>query len=131
MEIILGIIIGILTVVGLTILIKVNHKESKNNPAPDKSATPASDCCGAHEICEFDKIKVDQTIIEYFDDEELDVYKNMNENAYDDRQIDQFRDVLYTLQPQEIQNWLLSIERREIQLPTVLVSEARMLIAEV
>ena len=75
-------------------------------------------------------MKMNESIIEYYDDEELDEYKNINENAYTNNQIEQFREVLYTLKTEEIRYWLLSIERRHIQLPTILKSEARMLMAE-
>jgi hypothetical protein len=93
-------------------------------------SAPASGCCGAHEVCDFDEIKADVTRIEYYDDEELDAYKNMKETEYSSSQIDQFREVLYTLRTSEIRYWLLSIERRQINLPTILVSEARFLMAE-
>lgn len=130
MEIVLGVIIGILTIVGIVVLIKVNSREKQNNPAEGAATNPASDCCGAHEVCEFDLIKADESRIEYYDDEELDEYKNINENAYSENQIEEFRDVLYTLKTEEIRYWLLSIERRQIQLPSILQSEARMLMAE-
>lgn len=130
MEIIVGIIIGLFTVIGISILVKVNNDRKKTNPVKEEASTPVSDCCGAHEVCEFDQIKADETIVEYYDDEELDEYKNINEKTYTSIQIDQFRDVLYTLQTHEIRYWLLSIERRSIKLPTILMSEARMLMAE-
>lgn len=130
MEILLGVIIGSLTIVGIVVLIKVNRKEKQNNLVEETATNPATDCCGAHEVCEFDLIKADESRIEYYDDEELDEYKNINENAYSETQIDEFRDVLYTLKTEEIRYWLLSIERRKIQLPSILQSEARMLMAE-
>lgn len=121
---------GLFTVIGIVVLVKVNRDRKKENPEPEETAAPASDCCGAHEVCEFDLIKADENRIEYYDDEELDEYKSINENAYTEEQIEQFRDVLYTLKTDEIRYWLLSIERRKINLPTILVSEARMLMAE-
>ena len=130
MELIVGIIVGLFTVIGIAVLVKVNRDRKKANTIAEKTSAPASDCCGAHEVCEFDLIKADENRIEYYDDEELDEYKNINENTYSGNQIDQFRDVLYTLKTDEIRYWLLSIERRKINLPDILVSEARMLMAE-
>ncbi len=130
MEIVLGIIITLFTIAGITILIKANKKGKKSNQVKKEVSAPASGCCGAHEVCEFDQIKMDESIIEYYDDEELDAFKNINEDAYTNNQIDQFREVLYTLQTEEIRYWLLSIERRNIRLPGILQSEARMLMAE-
>lgn len=131
MEILVGVIIGLFAIIGTVILVKVNQKNKKLSTEEETTSAPVSDCCGAHEVCEFDQIKADETIIEYYDDEELDEYKNINENQYTSNQIDQFRDVLYTLKTAEIRYWLLSIERRNINLPSILVSEARTLMAEV
>jgi hypothetical protein len=130
MEIIVGILVGLFTVIGIVILVKVNQRREKTADRKEVSI-PASNCCGAHEVCEFDEIKADETRIEYYDDEELDEYKNINEKLYTNSQIEQFREVLYTLQTHEIRYWLLSIERRHINLPSILISEARMLMAEV
>lgn len=131
MEIIVGILVALFTVAGIAILYKVNRDRKKANPIQEEATTaPASDCCGAHEICEFDAMKVNTDVVEYYDDEELDRYKDIKQNAYSGEQIDQFRDILYTLKTDEIRFWLLSIERRKINLPDILVSEARMLMAE-
>ncbi|WP_346861309.1 hypothetical protein [uncultured Draconibacterium sp.] len=130
MELYVGIIIGLFTVIGMALLVKVNRGRKKTTDVKEEVSAPASDCCGAHEVCEFDQLKMDESIIEYYDDEELDVYKNIDEKEYTTSQIDQFREVLYTLKTHEIKNWLLSIERRKITLPSILVSEARFLMAE-
>lgn len=130
MEIVLAIILIIFVVVATVILVKTNRKNNDNNKKVEVPTVPASDCCGAHEICEADLEKLDDSKIEYFDDEELDVYKNMDENQYNDDQIDEFREVLYTLQINEIQNWLVSIERRKIKFPSTLLPEVRMLLVE-
>ena len=130
MELIVGISVGLFTILGIVVLIKVNKQRKSQDPVEETISAPASDCCGAHEICEFDQIKADESIIEYYDDEELDEYKNINGSDYTDNQIEQFREVLYTLKTDEIRYWLLSIERRKINLPSILVSEARMLMAE-
>ncbi len=130
MEIIIGIIVGLFVIGGVVYLVITNRKEREKNPVKETPTNPASDCCGAHEVCEYDQIKMDDSIIEYYDDEELDTYKNTNENNYSSNQIDQFREILYTLQVHEIRYWLLSIERRKIALPSILHDEARMLMAE-
>lgn len=130
MEIIVSVIVGLFTAIGIAVLVKVNRVRKKTSSEVEVASTPASDCCGAHEICEFDQIKMDETVVEYYDDEELDVYKNKNEKEYTGSQIEQFRDILYTLKTDEIKNWLLSIERRNIMLPSILISEARFLMVE-
>ena len=44
--------------------------------------------------------------------------------AYTDEQIEVFRDILYTLRPEEVEEWLISLEKREINLPLILRQEA-------
>ena len=130
MEIIIAIVISLLTLAGIAYLVKVNRSKKKNEPLEEDVSIPAPGCCGTHEVCDFDQIKSDENRIEYYDDEELDEYKNRDARQYTYDQIEQFREVLYTLQTREIKYWLLSIERRKIALPTILVSEARNLMAE-
>jgi len=90
----------------------------------------ASDCCGAHEICEFDELDFNEEQIVYFNDEELDELRNVRENQLTAKQIDDLREVLYTLRTDEISKWLTSISRRHIHLPVILQQEARQLLAE-
>lgn len=130
MEIYLLLIIGVVLLIAIAFIIKVNRKTKGDFVADETLKLPASDCCGAHEVCEYDLIKMDETRIEYYEDEELDALKNIGESDYSDQQIDQFREVLYTLKTDEIRYWLLSIERRKISLPLPLRDEARMLMAE-
>jgi hypothetical protein len=129
MEIIIALAVGLFAVAGIIVLIKVNRGRKKTQ-TPEEFIAPTTDCCGAHEVCDFDEIKADVNRIEYYDDEELDTFKNKNEKEYTNEQIDQFREVLYTLKTAEIRYWLLSIERRHINLPSILMSEARMLMAD-
>lgn len=130
MELILLLIFTVVFLFALFILIKANRSKQGDMKVEKVTATPASDCCGAHEVCEYDLIKMDEKRIDYYEDEELDAFKNINEDAYTDKQIDQFREVLYTLKTDEIRYWLLSIERRNIQLPLPLRDEARLLMTE-
>lgn len=130
MEMIIGGLLVLFVAIAIVVLVFENRKRAKETKGDDKPSAPSLDCCGAHEVCEFDAIKIDESIIEYFDDEELDGYKQIDANTYTDEQIDKFREVLYTLNVDEIKHWLLSIERRKINLPAILQEEARMLLAE-
>jgi hypothetical protein len=133
MEVIISIVLVLFVCAAIVILIAVNRKDRKKikegnvaESEPIKKVDPT--CCGAHEVCEFDKVKVNVDLIEYFEDEELDRFKGIAENDYSDDQIEEFREVLYTLKINEIQNWLLSLQRRRVHLPEILQSEARDLI---
>lgn len=89
----------------------------------ETASEPLEECCGAHEVCETDLLnKMSEEII-YYEDEELDVYRNFEENDYNDDQIDEFRDVLYSLKEKEIEPWLKSLELRHIILPSTIKSE--------
>lgn len=111
----------------------ISNRFFKKNETPTVEEPPVEipmDCCGAHEVCEFEEMLQNPTEIVYFEDEELDRYQGIAADRYEDAQIDEFRDVLYTLKGDEIRMWLLSIERRKVQLPNILRQEAFQLIAE-
>jgi hypothetical protein len=44
-------------------------------------SAPASEYCGANEVCEVYQIKLDNFITEYFENEKLDAYKNIETYA--------------------------------------------------
>lgn len=121
----------VLVAAGL-ILMLVSKKQPAidNSPEEKDSRDVQSDCCGAHEVCEFEEYRYNEQVIEYFDDEELDSLRNVRENELTPANIDELRDVLYTLKASEINRWLISLSRRHIHLPPVLQQEARQLIAE-
>lgn len=115
-------IIGGIT--GLLILVALfTYLSKRKQEEPEEVITPSADCCGAHAICEKGLKKVNHRI-EYFEDEELDRFKQISADGYSADQIDTFREVLYTLRPEEITDWLISLEKREINLPEILRQEA-------
>ena len=94
-------------------------------------AVEAQECCGTHAVCEKEQmIRALRQRIEYFNDEELDDYRGIAPEEYTDEQIDEFREVLYTMRPDEIEDWLKSLELRQVALPLVLKEEACTLIAD-
>ena len=98
-------------------------------PEHEASTDEEEECCGEHEVCEKGKIKrALRTDIEYFDDEELDRFRGIAPDEYDDDAVEEFREVLYTMHPSEVEDWLKSLELREVALPDVLKDEVFMLI---
>lgn len=89
----------------------------------DEITAPPAGCCGVHAVCEKGLKKADPHI-EYFDDEELDIYRGIPAEAYNDEQIDEFREILYSLRREDVEDWLISLEKREINLPIILRQEA-------
>ncbi|MDL2305861.1 phospholipase [Bacteroides sp. OttesenSCG-928-D19] len=131
----LYLIAGILLLGILTALFSYFANRNRKNKATSASteATPVadSDCCGQHEVCERDSLlaAVSQKI-EYYDDEELDTYRETPSGEYSDHAIDEFREVLYTLRETEVAGWLRSLQLRGINLPDPLKDEALLIVEE-
>ena len=99
-------------------------------PQETPSEEDDEECCGEHEVCEKGKIKrALRTDIEYFDDEELDRYRGTAADEYSDEAVEEFREVLYTMYPTEVDDWIKSLELREVNLPDALKDEVFMLMS--
>lgn len=123
MFIIIGALILLAIFSALVMLLSPKSKEEEPLVLPDE------ECCGAHEVCEVDLKKLSEEIV-YFEDEELDAFRQIDSNHYNDDEIEQFREVLYTLKKREINDWLHSLELRKIAIPEILKPEVRMILAE-
>ena len=122
------IFIGVLLTGGLMILYRANRKEL-DSPVEEIREVPA-DCCGAHEICESESLLAIKEEFDYYNDEELDEFRGLMPEDYTDLQIEQFRDVLYTLQVDEVAGWLKSLQLRGVNPPEIIREEALMVVAE-
>lgn len=87
-------------------------------------------CCGMHITCEKDSLATLSTEIIYYDDEELDAYRGIEPDGYSDSQIEEFRDVLLTLLPEDIAGWARSLRLRGIEMPACVKEELLLLISE-
>ncbi|MGN0218938.1 MAG: phospholipase [Muribaculaceae bacterium] len=149
------IILAALIVVGLILYIN-EYLEHKRDAAADptvvdsKDRKPASggdsleaqeaegnqdnqdgECCGMHITCERDSLLTALADkIEYYEDEELDRFAGRAADAYSPEEIDEFREVLLTLRPEEIAGWARSIQLRGITLPSDVCDELLMIVAE-
>lgn len=115
----------VLSVIGLLIIVALFtffQKAKKSEVQEKEPIAPPTECCGAHAVCEKGLKKITEKI-DYFDDEELDQFRGISSDTYKDEQIDLFREVLYTLRPEEINDWLISLEKREVEIPDVLKQE--------
>ena len=127
------IILAIIVVVGATLYMQ--HKISEaQNPSQEESCDQQIDdevCCGMHLTCEKDSLlaSIDEEIV-YYDDEELDEFKGRSPEEYTSNEIEQFREVLLTLLPQDIAGWARSIQMRGISLPSEIREELLMIVAE-
>lgn len=128
------IILGALVAVGLILYLHDRHSRRKaaaegvEEPAFNE---PEEQCCGMHITCERDSLLASVSDkIEYYDDEELDAYIGRKADDYTDEEIEQFRDVLLTLLPEDIAGWGRSIQLRGIELPSAVKEELLMIVAE-
>lgn len=91
----------------------------------------ASDCCGQHEVCERDRmLNAIKIKIEYFDDEDLDQYSGIASDMHTEKAMEEFCEVLYTLQAKEVSDWLHSLQLRSVHLPDQLKNEALLIVKE-
>ena len=111
-----------------------NLDETEENDASD--ATPAQGCadeaCGIRSICPSEQILVSQCKREiiYYDDEELDSFAGREADGYTAEEEEQWRDVLYTLQPGDLLGWGQSIKHRGLVMPASIQAEFLQLAAE-
>lgn len=90
-----------------------------------------SECCGQHEVCEKESLLAAVSKkIEYYNDEELDLYIGMPSDAYTPEQEDEFREVFYTMREEEVAGWVRSLQLRGIDLPEELKDEVYLIIRE-
>ncbi len=120
--------IVVLILVAVIAALVVTHfsHSSDSVVAPDLP----NDCCGAHEVCESDSLLSSSAQIVYYCDEELDSFKQRSASDYNSKEIEEFREVLYTLNENEVSGWLKSLQIRHIELPVDLRDEALLIVQE-
>lgn len=117
------ILLGILT----ALFAAFQNRNSPNKPVPDDVVQHIQDmeCCGQHEVCEKEELlKAMAKGIEYFDDEDLDIYSGRAADSFTDDEEDDFRNVLYTMKESEVKDWVRSLQMRGIELPEGVRDEA-------
>jgi hypothetical protein len=84
-----------------------------------------------HAICEKDELlRAAVNPIEYYDDEELDAYKGIPSDAYNEEQEAEFRYVFETMWSSDVAGWVHSLQLRGIELPDGLKDEVLMMMEE-
>lgn len=100
------------------------------NALPDVVEVDA-ECCGQHELCEKDSLLAAVSRgIEYYDDEDLDAYRGRPSDQYSGEQIEQFRDILYTMLDTDVAGWVRSLQLRGVNLPDELKDEVFLIVGE-
>lgn len=88
------------------------------------------ECCGLHLVCEKDTLTPLSDKILYYDDEELDRFIGRAADSYTFEEVEEFRDVLMTLRPEDVAGWARSITQRRLELPPDVKDELLMLVNE-
>ncbi len=140
----LYIFIGIVLFFWVALYLSNRTQRKKGNTQERETALPEIDlrtskererdnsgCCGMHEICEKDSlIAAFAEPAEYFDDETLDKYRQKNAANYTEKEVDEFREIFYTVLDEEKPRWVRSLQMREIALPDQMKDEVLMIVNE-
>ena len=117
------VVIGVILYIHDRLTRKPNETPNDIVEQPEQDSC-SDDCCGTHDVCPSEMmLKHLNDPIEYYDDEELDAFKGRTVNDYSDDELEQWRDVLYTLKPEELLPWERSIKKRGVIMPEVIKEE--------
>ena len=126
----------VLGIVAMTAGIIRNRKLQKQIDNGELDAMPEvqevdAECCGQHEVCEKDSLLAAVSKqIEYYDDEELDRFKGHASDSYTAEEIDEFREILFSMKEEEVAGWSRSLQLRGIELPDELKDELFLIVGE-
>ena len=107
--------------------------EAEENPSSEGAQQGCADeACGLRSICPSEQLLAGECKQEaiYYDDEELDAFAGRDKDSYTPDEIDQWRDVLYTLRPDDLLGWGQSIKHRGLTMPAAILEEFMHLAAE-
>lgn len=128
-------IIGIVVLGVVSLLLGYLHnrkRERDGEPIEEETVIPDNECCGQHEVCEKDSLLAGiSKKIEYYNDEELDRFRGKTSDSYSQEEADEFREVLYTMQENEVAGWCRSLQLRGIELPDQLKDEVFLIVGEI
>lgn len=127
----LYLIITILVISAFTALIcRFSFRKDGEQPAVQASDGCAT-CTGADPKCE-QECMMEAAVqgIKYYEDEELDIYRDRPSDQYTETETEEFAEVLHTMRQDEVAGWLRSLNLRGINLPDPLKDEAFMLAGE-
>lgn len=90
---------------------------------------PTEICCGAHEVCEKELLlRASQKAVEYYDDEELDVFTGRPSDSYSEEEKELFSHILHTMWESDVAGWTRSLQVRGIELPDSLKDEVLLIL---
>lgn len=89
------------------------------------------ECCGQHEVCEKESLLAAVSKqVEYYNDEELDRFRGVRSDEYLPEEVEEFREVLYTMREEEVAGWIRSLQLRGVELPDEMKDEVFLIVGE-
>ena len=108
------------------------HVKPTQQPLQPEPEVPAGECCGKHAVCEKQKLaEARMRSAQYFEDEELDRFNGRRSDDYTDKEVEEFRYILYTMQQNEVREWMECLQARGIELPDELKEECYSMMNEI
>ena len=103
---------------------------SSKNDGNVVTTKPTCDTCnGEDSRCEQECMMEAATKpIEYYDDEELDRFALRPSDSYTDEEAEEFREVLYTMKPDDVKGWNRSLILRGINVPNQIKDELTLMV---
>lgn len=103
---------------------------SSKNDGYVVTTKPTCDTCnGEDSRCEQECMMEAATKpIEYYDDEELDRFALRPSDSYTDGEAEEFREVLYTMKPDDVKGWNRSLILRGINVPNQIKDELTLMV---
>ena len=103
-------IIGLIILAGIAMAVGVLHNrqiqkkiESGELKTAPEIVEADAECCGQHESCEKEsRLAAVSKKIEYYDDEELDRFRGRPSNGYNEEEVEEFREIMYTCKEDEV-----------------------------
>lgn len=131
MQIIVILLIALVALAVVSALISLFSRRKGEPEAHIVTKEDCSTCSGDSPTCEQTCMMEAATkAIEYFDDEELDVFRGRPSDEYADEEVEKFSYVLYTMRPEEVKQWNRSLHLRGIAVPDQLKDELFMMMEE-
>jgi len=112
-------LILIVAIIALGCVAAITYKLSGTDDKPSIAhGHDCSSCDGSNRKCEQEcMMEASVRPVEYYDDEELDCFRDRPAGEYADDEAEQFREILYTMRPDEVAGWNRSLALRGISLP--------------
>lgn len=127
----IGIIIFFVVALAITNFIQRKRGNTAERETPPPAVDLSEGCCGAHEICEKDSlIAAFAEEPEYFEDEELDKYTFRDSSNYKENEVEEFREIFYSILDEEKPRWVRSLQMRSISVPDQMKDEVLMFVNE-